>query len=363
MLKYRVESANSVLKRCVESSVGDFVCVFKAIDLVLTDQISEVKISMGRALNTWPTTQEDLWVFGRVRNIVSKECFYHLVTIYNDLLKNGCTEECKDGFWRISFGLPCTHEIQASIDGKTPIRPSQIHRFGKTLDWKGVVIEDPSDNVVLTSGQITIQRLIANYESGEMDEETQWRIASSYNDADNPISTNMVTPDPSGRRLVGRPRGRNMKPATDKSSYTCPLKSETRQHEFQKEQDRGRGRRGKARGARGDTRTERRGRGRRNAEEAGSTNFKQPEHEDMGSEELDGFGSSPFFKHLSFDWGTNNVDSFMMPFIRKVVNVSGDGHCEYRAFPQLLDWEQDPWPAIRMALVAEMIEHADRYSY
>ena len=44
--------------------------------------------------------------------------------------------------------------------------------------------------------------------------------------------------------------------------------------------------------------------------------------------------------YLGLNWGTENVDTFMLAFIRRVQNVASDGHCGYRALSVLMGWTE-----------------------
>ena len=92
----RVESAHWVLKRTLQSSVGDFGCVFQAIDLDMVDQIREVRGSIERNRNTWATDIDGMGIFSRVQHIVSKDCFEHLYKLYEKVIASAPEPECTD---------------------------------------------------------------------------------------------------------------------------------------------------------------------------------------------------------------------------------------------------------------------------
>ena len=52
---------------------------------------------------------------------------------------------------------------------------------------------------------------------------------------------------------------------------------------------------------------------------------------------------------------------FMLPFIEKVVNVIGDGHCGFRAIAEFMGLAEQSHIIIRTHLIQELKDHRDDY--
>ena len=161
------------------------------------------------------------------------------------LVEGKLTPQCTDGWWQVSYSLPCPHEIQSCVERSTPIMPSQIHRFWKQLSWERLPdVEDPEDYIPMDPTQLNLRQLATLINQNRLDDATAWRVNLTFTDGENPSASTVEAPEPSQTRREGRRRPKN-------PCQTNPLPSEIRQQEFERgQQPRPRGRRGRGRGRR-----------------------------------------------------------------------------------------------------------------
>ena len=193
-----------MLKTQLDSSTKGFDTLVEAIDLMMRDQIREVRATMEMDRNTWSTDVAGALLFAEVRGIASKWCIDTLYETYRMVLDGHLPgEECNDPWWNIVYGMPCPHQIRRLILADTPIPPTDIHDFWKQLAWR---VERQDDTVPIDPIDLTLRDFFRRYNEGLLGRETLLIMASAFSDATDPGSSTM-RPPPNGERTGNSRRG------------------------------------------------------------------------------------------------------------------------------------------------------------
>lgn len=301
-----------MFKTIIDSSTKGFDTVVESIDLMMRDQIREVRATMEKDRNTWSTDVDGAWLFAQVRGIASKWCIDTLFETYERVLQGNFPVECNDTWWNIVYGIPCPHQIHQFILARTPIPPTDIHEFWKQLAWRPEGQDEADDCTPIDPIHLTLHEFFRRYNEGDLDRDTLHSMATAFTDAVDPSSTSMRAP-PTGERTRTSRRG---------PCQTNPLQSERRRAQFQRQQS-----------SRG------RGRGPRGTAQAARVSASQ------------------------FHFGHNVIDEFMRVYISGVMSVTGDGHCGFRSLALLAGRDSDAYADMRLLIAQEIITHRQLYEH
>jgi hypothetical protein len=213
-IPFRVESAHSVLKDWLDTSVGGFPYVVSKIDAMIEDQIHHVRSYLEKDRNTSPTTlirEKDplKTVFSKLLRKVSISCLKLLtdhVARINDPNRGYDSSNCNDAFWTTCRGLPCPHYVEWAIKNVTPIPLEAIHPFWRALSSEGVEEAAlPKDEPVPQDEQdLLYQELLGEMDNGSLSEDVLHQILTVYGDRTRPGGTKMKEPHHIAPK--GRPR-------------------------------------------------------------------------------------------------------------------------------------------------------------
>jgi len=66
--------------------------------------------------------------------------------------------------------------------------------------------------------------------------------------------------------------------------------------------------------------------------------------------------------YLGFEWGMDNINTFMLGYIKGVRDVMGDGHCGYRSIAVLLGYDEGSYIQIRFSFSQFIVLRRDIWS-
>jgi hypothetical protein len=200
---YRVEGQHKVLKEALHSSTGDFRIVIDAIHRVNDCQLHEVQTSLEIDRFKWPTAAHEVNLFDEVKTLISKKCFDYLYKMWQDVVNQRVHPVCVDRHWRVCYGIPCVHEIQAYVNSGTPIPAEDIHPFWMDLTW--IDLDDTP---------------------------LPYELSSSYTASNDVCEDELHPPSSASVRRKGRPRG------SRNACRTNPLPYEEVRERFEREEAR-----------------------------------------------------------------------------------------------------------------------------
>jgi len=85
--------------------------------------------------------------FSKLFYVVSDRSLLKLHAIFAQLVSINYDEECNDYWMRECLGIPCLHEVSQAIIHKKSIKPSDIHRFWKQIEWERIIADGTDDLV------------------------------------------------------------------------------------------------------------------------------------------------------------------------------------------------------------------------
>ncbi|KAF5182315.1 hypothetical protein FRX31_028095 [Thalictrum thalictroides] len=129
----RVESAHAKLKRHVgKCSMFDFVGLWKVMHLMINEQITEIRVSFERSLNS-VKHEHRILILKEVKGFVSREAIDLILSERKHAFSMGLDADACMCILHSTHGLPCAHEIAIYDHDKCPIPLSSIHSFWKKL--------------------------------------------------------------------------------------------------------------------------------------------------------------------------------------------------------------------------------------
>ncbi len=200
--------------------------------------------------------------------------------------------------------------------------------------------------------------MIQKFQKEGLDDDTAWRVAQAYIDGSCPNESTLREPRPSESRREGKQNGKQRE----------KLRSEKKRERFDQAQQRKK---------KDEEKAKAKARINAKAQDTGYNNQTAEDCTTVGSVAADNIGSIRVARththftpedwslgadvHKGFDWGIDNVDQFILPFVEKVEDVLGDGHCGYRALCRLLDKDENAYKTMRRQLVDELLKNKPLY--
>ncbi|KAL5730924.1 [histone H3]-lysine(4) N-trimethyltransferase [Ranunculus cassubicifolius] len=129
----RIESAHAKLKRQMSKcSMFDFVGLWKVMHSVINEQITEIRLSFERSLNSMKHDYRIL-TLKELKGCISREAL-DLILAERKLVSSKDLDTCScTCVVRSTHGLPCAHDIAIYDHESCPIPLSSIHPFWKKL--------------------------------------------------------------------------------------------------------------------------------------------------------------------------------------------------------------------------------------
>ena len=197
------------------------------------------------------------------------------------------------------------------------------------MQWRGPRLPSEDDPVVVDLNAVSLRELGRRIMEGQLDDRETQMVATHWRTMNAPDS--VIMNDPEAREGRGRPKKKSN--AREKSSFEHNRENMA----YAREE---RNRRASQGSTQGNGPKPRQGRARRQR------------------------SVPPKFPPIvvgGYDFGQDNFESFMVPFVTWVRNVSPDGNCGFRALAVLLGATEDAWPQIRMSMMSELSAHPYRY--
>ena len=165
-------------------------------------------------------------MFSQIKFVVSKHCMDTLHDTYTKVIDGNISAECNNQWWNIALGMPCPHQVSAMIASRSPIPPDSIHKFWKQLSWD--LMDQPDETIPLSFPRMRMNHIMRRFQIGDIPKATMLKICNAYDDDVNPGGTNLLEP-PSDKSKQDRKKKHN-------PCQTNPLRSEKKQQEWEKEQ-------------------------------------------------------------------------------------------------------------------------------
>ena len=275
------------------------------IHLMITDQIQKLQASLEMSRERIPR-EVRIPIFDLLRDYVTSECFTLLWDNYTNARARRELDVCLDSYWREVYGVPCVHDFMLAIQARRPISLKQIHPFWKQVHWIPADFSDDDfdndDDDRVDPSLVSLNRFRERMDSNSLSPEELERMASCFEDIENPGSTTMKEP---AERVKAKGR-----PPTKKSTRRDPSS-------FERSSTRGPGR------PRGPVDT-------------------------------------PYDEN--YQWVDREFRKFMEPYVLGAREVLGDGHCGYRAIVVVLGRPDEDYLMIRSDMVKELTSKRSIYS-
>lgn len=129
----RIENAHARLKRQTgKRSMFDFVGLWKIMHSMINEQITEIRVSLERSLNSVKHEYRIL-ILKELRGCVSREAMDLILAERQHVISTEVDAESCTCLLRSTHGLPCAHEVATYECDKHPIPLSSVHSFWKKL--------------------------------------------------------------------------------------------------------------------------------------------------------------------------------------------------------------------------------------
>ena len=325
----RVESAHSVLKHMLGSSVLSFDTAWTKIDAMVNIQLGEIKTAFEKSRHRIPHVANDP-LFRFIAGEVTLKAIRLIEEERLRCLEIGPNEKLCGCYLRTTHGLPCAHELAGIIARGEGIQLDNIHDFWRIIDMDAY--GDFSNKAELGEEEDV---LMPYYQMmREQPRDVQLYYASHLQKLVHPESTDLKKPPI--RRTRGRLKQNSTKREKSSWEYTDEL--------FSNKQFRHNPYGGKISSSSGSSR----GRGRSSS---GS----------LGGRGRSSSGSDKSTSRFGFPF-RQDVPTFLIPYVDEWLDVERDGNCGYRTVAHVIYGNQEFWTAVRRDLSTELYERFHIYA-
>lgn len=336
----RVESAHSVFKSEMDSRNNRLDTCLEHIHRMLRDEFRQLMASLEQSRIRIQNKVRNLPIFRFLLNKVSHHCISMLLETFNVVCSGDYDPYCTNCYTRATYGIPCLHEVAIIAHEGRAFMETDVHVFWRQIHWFDDADNEPSDPRHVDVNEVAVDDLQEAIQSGELTDHEIMQIGTIWRTLRDPETIMLEAPD-TNPNPKGRPKKGTNERRRSSFEYTREAMAKAREER------------------------ERKRAAEVTVEEEEEEAPEEAADDDDVVEEV-GANETPILTYPEvvigkYEFGSNNFENFMVPYVECLVDVQGDGNCGFRALAVLLGRGEDKWPQIRRSMMKELRNHPDRY--
>ncbi|AES59204.1 OTU-like cysteine protease [Medicago truncatula] len=327
----RVESAHALLKKYLDNSVGDLGTCWEKIHHMLLLQLTAIQTSFGQNVCVLEHRFKDVTLYSGLGGHVSRNALDNIA-----LEEKRCRETlCMDNdicgcVQRTSYGLPCACEIATKLLQEKPILLDEIYHH-----WLRLSMGEQSNEDAFCV-EVELKAIVERLK--KLPFQMKLEVKEGLRQLAFPETT-LMSPPP--RKVPTKGAKKKVDIARSKGKITSASRIPSSWEVVDSQNP--------------DSQP---------SPSPTTSSYKRKKGARLGKTSLSPLPPPtryPKPKAIPVMRPIDYMPRFMVPFIEKVVDVIGDGHCGFRAIAEFMGLTEKNHLMIRTHLIQELMDHRDDY--
>lgn len=327
----RVESAHALVKKYLDNSVGDLGTCWEKIHNMLLLQHTAIQTAFGQSVTVLEHRFKDVTLYSGLGGHVSRYALDNIAMEESRCRETLCmNKEICGCVQRTSYGLPCACEIATKLLEEKPILLDEIHhhwqrlRMGEESNELGFSVDDELKGIVERLKKLPFQMKL--------------EVKEALRQLAFPETT-MMSPPPQKATTKGAKKKVDIARSKGRITSTSRIPSSWEVVDSQNPDS-------------------------QPSPSPTTSSYKRKKGARLGKAPISPLpppSRYPKPKAIPVMRPIDYMPRFMLPFIEKVVDVIGDGHCGFRAIAEFMGLTEQNHLMIRTHLIQELKDHRDDY--